>query len=60
MKVNGTRTFGFTEYLLRMHSTHCDRDTANASCVCQVGTQESHRRADASMSSGVHKHFSNV
>ena len=29
-------------------------------CVCQVGTQESHRRADATTSSGVHEHCSNV
>ena len=35
-------------------------DTANASCVCQVGIQESHRRADATTSSGVHEHCSNV
>ena len=35
---------------------HIDRDTANACCVCQVGTQESHIRADATTSSGVHKH----
>ena len=28
--------------------------------VCQVGTQESHRRADAITSSGVHEHCSDV
>jgi len=60
-KANVTRTFGFTEYLLRTHWTHCDGDTADASsCVCQVGTQESHRRADATTSSRVHEHCSDV
>jgi len=39
---------------------HIVRDTANVSFVCQVGTQESHRRADATMSSGVHEHCVNV
>jgi len=29
-------------------------------CVCQVGTQESHRRAGATTSSGVHELCSNV
>ena len=33
-KAKVTRTFGFTEHLFRTHSTHCDRDTANDSCVC--------------------------
>ena len=59
-KANVTRTSGFTEHLLRTHSTHCDRDIANASFVCLVGTQESHRRADATTSSGVQEHCSNV
>ena len=36
---------------------HIVTDTANASCVCQVGTQESHRRANATTSSRVHGHF---
>ena len=59
-KANVTRTFGYTEHLLRTHSIHCDRDIANASFVCLVGTQESHRRAGATTSSGVHEHCSNV
>ena len=59
-EANVTRTFGYIEHLLRTHSAHCNRDTANASRVCQVGIQESHRRADATKSSGVHEHCSNV
>ena len=59
-KANVTQTFGFTEHLLWTHPTHCDKDIANVSCVCQVGTKESHRRADARMSWGVHEHCSNV
>ena len=59
------RTLRLRELLASMNisferTQHIVTEIANASCVCQVGTQESHRRADAMMSSGVYKHCSNV
>ena len=42
------------------HTQHIVTEILQMRRVCQVGTQESHRRADATKSSGVHEHCSNV
>jgi len=42
------------------HTQHIVTEILQMRRVCQVGTQESHRRADATTSSGVHQHCSNV